>query len=326
MLSAEAQITQLAQIDPYLVPIIRYILSVNNRFAVAATCFLVYDTLVHIPDEIEFIWIGQQTWTKWAYGFIRHIPYIAQGTILFLVTESASGYVWRPDQCRSWIVYQLTVNEALTIIVEAVLIVRVYAMFRRNVILRALVLILFVAEITAMITVLALSIPNMEFTTRCIIVHAPSLFPSYWIFSLVFETILFGLTLYKFFTSMSTHHHSGSILYVLARDGTWAYAVIFMIMLTNTLMYHLIDNPLAGLCFFWELSVISSAGAHVLLNLRRLAVQDRQTKRSYWATGNSETIEFSSQMTGGFDLHAVTEDPGERLDVELDEMRIQDVA
>jgi len=44
-------------------------------------------------------------------------------------------------------------------------------------------------------------------------------------------------------------------------------------MLTNTLTYHLMNNPRAGVCFLWELTVLSSAGLHVLLNLRRFAAQ-----------------------------------------------------
>ena len=50
------------------------------------------------------------------------------------------------------------------------------------------------------------------------------------ILPLAFETTLFALTLYKFITSVSERSVLGrrnSIMFVLMRDGTWAYAIIF---------------------------------------------------------------------------------------------------
>lgn len=46
--------------------------------------------------------------------------------------------------------------------------------------------------------------------------------------SLAFETTLFALTLFRFASTVAAapvHRHS--ILFVLVRDGTWAYAIIF---------------------------------------------------------------------------------------------------
>ncbi|CCM05967.1 uncharacterized protein FIBRA_08208 [Fibroporia radiculosa] len=249
------------------------------KFAIAATCFLVYDTLVHISDEasapiVKYIWGGHQRWLKWTYVFVRHLPYLAQGSILTLTGKAQfdKGFTWTQTQCKDWITYQLAFNEALIIVVEGILIFRIYAMYNGNRSLTAIVLLLFVVEVTAMIAVLAVSIPDIEFTKECIITKTPDIFTSYWILSLSFETILFFLTLVKFFSSVSRRLGRQSILFLLFRDGTWAYAIIFLIMLTNILLYHIVRNPLAGLGFFWQLAIMSFAGAHVLLNLRRLAV------------------------------------------------------
>ena len=45
--------------------------------------------------------------------------------------------------------------------------------------------------------------------------------------SLVFETFLFALTLYKFYQSVAKYFGKQSVLYVFIRDGTWAFALIF---------------------------------------------------------------------------------------------------
>lgn len=260
---------------------------------------MVYDTVLHVADEVEYIWSGQGIWVKYAYAFVRHLPYLVQGSILAMIAASDAGHAWKPAQCQDWIIYQLSFNECLTVVVEAILIVRIYALFNHNVPILTLIAVLYVGEITAMVTVLALSIPKMTFTSQCVITSTPVVFTSYWIISLSFETLLFALTIIKFCTSIS---HSalgrGSILFVLVRDGTWAYAIIFVIMLTNTLLYHLVDNPLAGLCFFWQLSVMSFAGSHVLLNLRRLAVRHTtHYRRSIWTAGSAHTMQFTPRST-----------------------------
>ncbi len=86
---------------------------------------------------------------------------------------------------------------------------------------------------------------------------------------MAFETTLFLLTLYKFFSVLEImKFHRQPIIVTLVRDGTWAYAIIFgtslapgprprewmlithqAIMLLNTLMYELEKNTLAGICY-----------------------------------------------------------------------------
>ncbi|KAI0777777.1 hypothetical protein BD413DRAFT_188667 [Trametes elegans] len=248
----------------------------TSRMGCAAIAFLVWDMLISFDREVEYIWRGPNGWVKWTFLLVRHVPYLLQGTVLTLV--ALVGHTWRSSQCRAWIAYQLISIEVLVVVVEVLLIVRVYAMYNRNRAVLILVLSLFVGEIVAMCTILALSIPKISYTAGCLITSAPRIFPTYWTISLAFETTLFALTLLKFFTTVvASQLRKQSILYILVRDGTWAYAIIFAVMLLNTLMYQIEHNTLAGVFYFWEISVMSFAGSHVLLNLRRLAIEPRDS-------------------------------------------------
>ncbi|EED84865.1 predicted protein [Postia placenta Mad-698-R] len=238
------------------------------KFAAGATCFLVYDTVLHVADEVcvpfglEFIIALTHTGLRWQVEYIWR-------SILAMIAASDAGHAWKPTQ----------------FVVEAILIVRIYALFNHNVPILTLIAVLYVGEITAMVTVLALSIPKMTFTSHClhVLLLGSGLMPAALrIISLSFETLLFALTIIKFCTSIS---HSalgrGSILFVLVRDGTWAYAIIFVIMLTNTLLYHLVDNPLAGLCFL-ALTFSSICGVSL---------------RSIWTAGSADTMQFTPRST-----------------------------
>ncbi|OCH95072.1 hypothetical protein OBBRIDRAFT_831179 [Obba rivulosa] len=282
----------------------------------AAIAFSVYDTIINIADEVEHIWRSvfyihtknvvvesrdraPNSWVKWTYLFVRHFPYIAQVTIISLLGASHGGGDWTPESCRDMIAYQFTVMEVTTIAVEIILIMRVYVMFHSNKKLLAIILFLFLGEVASMLAVIGLSLPKLGFTPQCLIISTPSYFTSYWLISLTFETLLFILTLIKFFRTIRKNGSPGDFLTVLARDGTWAYAIIFVIMLLNTLMFDLIKNTLAGVCYFWELSVMSFAGSHMLLNIRRMAhkVDNPPTEND----GVSANIDFTSNASAYVD-------------------------
>ena len=53
-------------------------------------------------------------------------------------------------------------------------------MFNRHRLVIMAVYVLFAAEVAAMCTVLAIAVPQIEFTSGCLITSTPKLFPSYW--------------------------------------------------------------------------------------------------------------------------------------------------
>ena len=98
--------------------------------------------------------------------------------------------------------------------------------------------------------------------------------------SLVFETILFVLTLIKFVDAVKMGWGRRPVMRDFVSDGTWAYTLIFgtglisiffntgteslriVTMLINSMLYKLVKSPIAGVCFT---SVFAAAFAWVLL-------------------------------------------------------------
>ncbi|OJT01715.1 hypothetical protein TRAPUB_7771 [Trametes pubescens] len=134
---------------------------VTSEVACAATALLVWDALTNLDQEP---------------GLIR-LTVIARAALTLVAT---AGHIWEKWECRAWIAFQLVGIEVLTIVVEVVLMVRVYAMYNRDRAVLALIVVLFVAEVAAMWTILAISIPQITFTPQCLITSTPKLFPAYW--------------------------------------------------------------------------------------------------------------------------------------------------
>ncbi|OBZ76063.1 hypothetical protein A0H81_03315 [Grifola frondosa] len=167
--------------------------------SVAASVFLAWDMLINIADEVEYIWRRPKGKMTWMYAFIRHMPILAQRTLIVTNTSNSTGVHFSSTGCLGWLSYQAAVMEVVTLAVEIVLITRVYALYNCNKIMLTAISTLFVLEVTAMITALCLSVPKMTFTPECLVSGAPAVFMAWWICSLAFETILFALTLVKFF-------------------------------------------------------------------------------------------------------------------------------
>ncbi|RPD65625.1 hypothetical protein L226DRAFT_237225 [Lentinus tigrinus ALCF2SS1-7] len=272
----------------------------NAHAGVASLSFVLYDILLNLGDEIELIWTGPACWARLLYLVVRYVPLCVLCSLIMLIVH---GITWTPERCLIMVVYQNVAIQSLTLAVELILLSRVYAMYNRNRILLLSLAAFLVAEVGSMIGILSITTPKFRMSEGCVVAHTPRLFSFYWILPLAFETTLLVLTFYKFFTSISGRSVFGgkhSIMFVLMRDGTWAYAIIFMSMLLNIVFYAVETNPLAGVGFTWEVATLSFAGSHVLLNTRRVALQPNNDQ-SYWTdvsalqfgtTGTARGIDF----------------------------------
>lgn len=239
-----------------------------------ATIWIIWDTIIHFDVEVECIWKRPKSWVKWTYLFVRYAPILHGGALLALNSNAR----FSPSGCRGWVYEQLIFGELITFAAEGILVMRLYVLYNHSKIVLGAIIVAFIAEITAMVACLVLVLPKMTLRPDCLVASMPGVFVTFWLASLGFEAFLFILTLFKFFQSVS--RSKSSILYIFMRDGTWAFTMIFVVMLLNLLMYKLNKTPLVGVGYGWAFGTMSFAGSHVLLNLRRFALPQDHTKQT----------------------------------------------
>jgi hypothetical protein len=127
----------------------------------------------------------------------------------------------------------------------------VYVLYNQNRYVLLTILAALIAEVVVMISCLCFVLPQMRLTAGCLVAHTSGIFVSYWYAplpsatafasvvhsittnlysrasSLAFETLLFVLTLLKFYQSIARSFREQSIIGTFVRDGTWAFALIF---------------------------------------------------------------------------------------------------
>ncbi|KAH8089867.1 hypothetical protein BXZ70DRAFT_493784 [Cristinia sonorae] len=239
-----------------------------SRSEMAAVAILTYDIMITFGDEVEMIWRRQWTFAKGMYIAARYIPWIFELALIAINADGTTGLFFSEPDCRRWIIVQGVILQLIISTVDIVLMTRVYALYNRNLRLMTGLGLLFLGEVAYMIYVLTVVTPRLVFNADCFVISSPKIFINYWIVSLIFETILFSLTLFKFGEAMWNGWGKRPVMKQFVRDGTWAYTLIFIAMLINSLFYKLVHSPLAGICFTWLLTVLSYAGSRLILNPR----------------------------------------------------------
>jgi hypothetical protein len=82
-------------------------------------------------------------------------------------------------------------------------------------------------EIVGMCVGLGLALPGVTFDDVCVVTDVPTALLIYAGASILFQSLLFGLTLYKFLANLRSGWGDVPILKLLMRDGTWAFFVLF---------------------------------------------------------------------------------------------------
>ena len=69
------------------------------------------------------------------------------------------------------------------------------------------------------------------------------------VISLAFETLLFTLTIGKFLDGVRQGWGKAVMVQQFIADGTWAYALIFLVMLVNMMFYKYVHSELTRICY-----------------------------------------------------------------------------
>ncbi|KAI5117404.1 hypothetical protein M0805_004626 [Coniferiporia weirii] len=276
-----------------LVPLVRDAHTVDRSGVAAAAC-LVYDIIICWDQEVEYIWKSAWTPPKLLYLFARYFSLIC-----------------KHGCCHDWTIFEGVAGQLIIMGVEISLMLRVYALFRRDKRILALLSFLYfgmfsfllamvvstlvthllmypTAEVTAISVILGLALNEIisvaplrgifppDFPlSGCFPVYVPGFFSFYWIPSLIFESILFILMTINFVRYVREQKTPMPLITQFFRDGTVYYAVIFATLLINVLLYQLVNSALAQVAIGWELTAFSIAGSRLILNLRVMGYATR---------------------------------------------------
>jgi len=228
------------------------------------------------------MWPRAWSLMKGLYFFVRYIPLTAQLPLLLVGSELSPHFHFTHYACYVWQIYQGVVAASIVISIDIILILRVHALYHRQRAIRVIVVLFLVLEIIGMVVGLALSLPGIQFDGICSVSFIPHSLAIYGLASILFQTVLFALTMYKFVQGVRNGWGDIPIVKLLIRDGTWAFFLLFFAYVCQLSLYALPNRSSGEVLYPWLLSLSSFCGYRILLNLRRMSddVDDAEGERS----------------------------------------------
>ncbi|KAJ7577254.1 hypothetical protein C8J56DRAFT_971436 [Mycena floridula] len=258
-----------------------------ERSSVSALALLLYDILLSSDEEVQLIWPKPLSLTKLLYFFVRYCPLLVQISVLFVGTDLSPQFHFTPHDCYIWQAYQGAANLCIAIAVDYILILRVFALYLDNTVIRWVIGISWFGELFAMALGLGLAVPKITYDDICLTNYIPETIGIYGGAAVAFQSLLFGLTLYKFWRGIRQGLGRSDVVSLLMRDGTWAFFLLFFLLAGQGSLAFLKNTSMISILYGWSLTGFSFAGYRVLLNLHGLSIPSS-------TVDSGGSLEFSS--------------------------------
>ncbi|KDQ52891.1 hypothetical protein JAAARDRAFT_39840 [Jaapia argillacea MUCL 33604] len=239
----------------------------------AATALAIYDCIITFDQELEQVWKKPWSTSKILFLLSR---YYGNGSViaihLILLSDTSSNKL-----CRVMFITQAWANCLAVWIVQIIVQLRVYAMYRRSRYIGSLIVTGFVIEIAAMVTLVTFESVGLEATASpvpgiqlCTVTKIPTFTYGFWLAIMMFECLLFVLALYQAigrFLKRRDRWRQQSLIDVLLRDNILYFFLIFQGYAQNAAVFTLPPMWIEIIGSF-SITWTCTMGCRLILNLR----------------------------------------------------------
>ncbi|KIK45645.1 hypothetical protein CY34DRAFT_500168 [Suillus luteus UH-Slu-Lm8-n1] len=246
----------------------------THHSPVKSIIILLWDMVITSQSEIDHIWpTPWNSFSKWLYLFLRYISLATQIFHQFAVPYLNSGKAPK-SSCFAWFVYTAVMAQFQITAVEIILAFRVYALFNRSRRIAIILGSLMTLEYIVLIIVIGVSFHRIPSIPYCILSKPPSQIITSSIAVVATQSTLLGLALIKHILARRAGWGRAPLVSLLIRDGTATYFIICVIFFCIGSFCELRDERTV-IMFFWLISIVSSCGCRLVVNMQRLAVDEK---------------------------------------------------
>lgn len=247
-----------------------------NAMTLAGFTLLVYDHILTFGDEVNYIWKTRKGIVPVIFLVNRYLIPLVLSIDIYETMGLSSG----PTSitfCKVWTVIQSYLTIASFMSIHATVAWRLYALHCGEAWIRRLLwiaLVLYVSTSTGIIT--ASLIPIIS-DLRPLHHECVSKIPDYlwtaWLPSVVFETLLFALTVIAMLRQEKRRSFS-TLSLLLYRDGMLYFVAVTICSLFSLLVWALAGPSLIGLARYFALAMVNIAGSRLVLNLKGFSARN----------------------------------------------------
>ncbi|CAA7263903.1 unnamed protein product [Cyclocybe aegerita] len=270
MISDTSSMSSLAgMLEPEILTNIARTLRISKSTQLAGFITLVYDHVLTIDDEMqaERIWKERLSGASLLFLLNRYV------SLLRAIVGIAAFHHprWAGAICDHVVHFLGSSSVVVTSLCGLLMILRVYALYRRSNTLLAFLLSIWIAQLVASAVGVskaeALQLPPGPGFVGCILSAPSKWFAVNWAGPLILDGTVFFLTLWR------TREYIFSsdripLLHILVRDGTLYFLVIFLVNLSNAFLFFFAPQNLKPVTSPLSVMLTSTMVSRLVLNLR----------------------------------------------------------
>ncbi|PCH37047.1 hypothetical protein WOLCODRAFT_28900 [Wolfiporia cocos MD-104 SS10] len=248
-----------------------------NAMTLAGFSALLFDHILTVSDKINYVWNARKGIVSIIFLMNRYIVPL----VLAVDIYETLGLVDSPSSvlfCKVWTTVQSYLTIASFMSIHAIVAWRLYALHGGETWIRWTLWIssiLYVSSSTAIITAaLVPIILNLRPYHHQCVSSIPSYLWTAWLPSILFETLLFSLTIVAMLRQEKRRSFS-TLSLLLYRDGMLYFVAVTVCSLFSLLVWALAGPSLIGLARYFALAMVNIAGSRLVLNLKGFSASQR---------------------------------------------------
>lgn len=281
-------------------------LMVSKMYSLASCVMLFYDIVITMGDEVEKIWLQPRyTHITLLFALNRYLSPLG-----YIVIIASFHMNWPVSTCERYVLYPEALKVVTTFVIGLIFVLRVYAIYGKSKLVGCVGGALLAAELGVKIWAFLdggrLHLP--EGLHGCILVGKhPTRLAFTWIAELVFDTIIFSMTLYRTVAYYrGQHDRPQSLLKLIMRDGVTYFAVIFIVNAITVSVFIWAPSNIKAINASFSTLITSLMVSRLILNLKTAA---QATNIYAVAVGQTN---FSSVQYGENTIHSTIAHTGSR--------------
>ncbi|KAI5827495.1 hypothetical protein K523DRAFT_391177 [Schizophyllum commune Tattone D] len=276
-------------------PLLAKSLFINNAMHLTSMAILVYDHILTLAMEIEYVWLRPKNRASHVFFVFRYTA------LIVTVLATVLGLWTAPLKVRATVhsMRRLSIDEPVAAddLPPVLIMQRVYAIFGKS--RRVLYGLLFYAAVGSAVILWAISTQKYNMSPsdevldsvtglRCPVTVSGMKYPrpglsAIWITVMVYDFIVFAMTAYKTFGALREPHMP--IMQLLLRDGAIYFGSMFALNFANVLTYYV--PPFQPYLQGFLVPVVSCVSVAILSRMM-LHLQETSANRSKQTTGGVE--------------------------------------
>ncbi|EKM53282.1 uncharacterized protein PHACADRAFT_259529, partial [Phanerochaete carnosa HHB-10118-sp] len=242
---------------------------------------LVHDHLLTLDQEIDLIWRGRPGFVSTIFLLNRYIvPCIIIVDVYELSGVTPSSMLF----CKIWTVMQSYLTLASFMLIHVIVAIRVFALYNGRSWVRRFLwtsgTIYFLSS-TAVITLGVIAvIPSLQPDHGACVGNMPWYLWISWLPTIIFETILFILTLLALLKQEDSRSF-GKLTRILFRDGMVYFVAVTVCTTFCLMVWAFAPVTLNGLARYFALAMVNIISSRMVLNLKAYAASRRSIPSDY---------------------------------------------